>query len=118
MDIIITFDMVWTLLANFSSLNPPPKFFNIHKLRSHFDRALKKIPCPQSLVYGWIGTLMSPEMYILIDSTPFHLNIAPSTVTLAYPIKYNPESVIVPYTRKEKSTIDAKFSLVKNYFDT
>jgi hypothetical protein len=53
-----------------------------------------------------------------VNSTPFHLNIAPSTVTLAYPIKYSPESVIVPYTRKEKSTIDTKFSLVKNYFDT
>ncbi len=61
---------------------------------------------------------MLPEMYILIDPTPFHLNIAPTTATPAYPIKYNPEGVIVPYTCEEKSTIDAKFSMVKNYFET
>jgi hypothetical protein len=54
----------------------------------------------------------------LIDPTPFHLNIAPTTATLAYPIKFNPERVIVPYTLEEKSTIDAKFSMVKNYFKT
>jgi hypothetical protein len=27
-------------------------------------------------------------------------------------------SIIVPYTREEKYTIDAKFSMVKNYFET
>jgi hypothetical protein len=61
---------------------------------------------------------MSPEMYILIDSTPFHLNIAPTTLTPAYQIKHNLEGVMVPYTHKEKSTIDAKYSMVKNYFET
>jgi hypothetical protein len=61
---------------------------------------------------------MSPEMYILIRLTPFHLNIAPTTATLAFPIKYNPEGVLVPYARKEKSPIDTKFSMVKNYFKT
>jgi hypothetical protein len=59
---------------------------------------------------------MPPEMYILIDPTTFHLNIAQKTATPACLIKYNPEGVIVPYTRKEKSTIDAKFSMVENYF--
>jgi hypothetical protein len=106
------------LLANSPSLNPCPNFFNICKLRSHFARALKKIPHPQSPVKGWARAVMSPEMYILIDPTPFHLNIAPTTATLAYPIKYNPEGVIVSYTHEEKSTIDAKFSMVKNYFET
>ncbi len=56
--------------------------------------------------------------YILINPTPFYLNIAPTTATPVYPIKYNPEGVIVLYTRKEKSTIDASFSMVKNYFET
>jgi hypothetical protein len=44
---------------------------------------------------------------------PLHLNIAPTTWTPTYPIKYKPEGTVVPYTRK-KSTIDAKFSMVKN----
>ncbi len=61
---------------------------------------------------------MSPEMYILIVPTPFHLNIASTTTTPAYPIKYKLEGIMVAYTRKEKSTIDAKFSMIKNYFET
>jgi hypothetical protein len=118
MDIIITNDAVQMLLANSLSLNPCPNFFNILELRSHFARALKKIPCFQSPVNGWAGAVMSPEMYILINSNLFHLNIAPTTVTWAYPIKYNPDGAIVPYTRKEKSTINMKFSIIKNYFET
>jgi len=61
---------------------------------------------------------MSPEMYALIDQNTFHLNIAPTTTTPAYPIKVNPEGVNVPYSRKEKSTIDTKFVLKKNYYVT
>jgi hypothetical protein len=118
MDIIIAYDPVWMLLENPPSLNPCPNFFNIRELKSHFARALKKIPCPQSPVFGWAGAVMSPEMYILIDPTPFHLNTAPTTATPAYPIKYNPEGVMVSYTYEEKSTIDTNFSMVKNYFKT
>jgi hypothetical protein len=113
MDIIITYDVVQTLLANSPSLNPCPTFFNIRDLRSCLARALKKIPCPKSPVNGWARAVMSLEMYILIDPTPFHLNIAPTTATPAYPIKYNPEGVIVPYTCEDKTTIDVKFSMVK-----
>jgi hypothetical protein len=66
-------------------------------------------------VNGWARAVMPPERYVLIDLNLFHLNIAPATATPAYPIKYNPDRAIVPYTREEKSTIDAKFSMVKNY---
>ena len=61
---------------------------------------------------------MLPEVYILIDPHPFHLNIAPVTTTPAYPNKFNPDGDLAPYTRDEKSTIDAKFTRVKNYFET
>jgi hypothetical protein len=118
MDIIITYDAVQTLLANPPSLNPRPNFFNICELRSDFARALKKITCPQSPVNGWAGAVMSPEMYVLIDPNLFHLNIAPTTAAPAYPIKYNPDGAVVPYMHEEKSTIDAKISMVKNYFET
>ena len=67
---------------------------------------------------GWTGAVMLPEMYILINPNPFHLNISPVTTTPAYPNKFNPDGVLVPYTRKEKSTIDARFTMVKNYFET
>jgi hypothetical protein len=57
-------------------------------------------------------------MYALIDQNIFHLNIAPTTSTPAYPNKFNPDGVSVPYSREEKSTIDAKFVLRKNYYET
>jgi hypothetical protein len=103
-------------MENPQSLNPHPNFFNICKLKSHSARALKKIPCPQSSVNGWARAVMSPEMYIPIDPTPFHLNILQTTATPAYPIKYNLEGIIVPHMRKKKSVIGTKISMVKNYF--
>ena len=118
MDNIILYDAVWTLLANPPSLNPCRNFFNIHALHNHFAKALNKIPCPQSAVNGWAGIGMSPEMYILIDPNAFHLNIATITSTLAYPKKINPDGDPVCYMHEEKSTIDAKFIRVKNYFET
>ena len=35
-----------------------------------------------------------------------------------YAQKYNPDGALVPYSQEEKSTIDAKFELTKNYFET
>jgi hypothetical protein len=56
---------------------------------------------------------MSPEMYVLINPNLIHLNTTPTTASLAYPIKYNPDKAIVPYRHEEKSTINAKFSTIK-----
>jgi hypothetical protein len=78
MNTIVTYEAVQTLLANPPSINPRPNFFNIRELRSHFAKALKKIPRPQSPVNGWAGAVMSPEMYALIDQNIFHLNIPPT----------------------------------------
>jgi hypothetical protein len=61
---------------------------------------------------------MSPKLFILIDQNPFHLNIAPTTLTPAHPNKFNPDGALVPYMQEEISTIDAKFATVKNYFKT
>ena len=47
-----------------------------------------------------------------------HLNIVPITTTPAYPSKFNPDGDPVPYRREEKSTSDARFAMVKNYFET
>jgi hypothetical protein len=118
MNTVETYEAVQTLLANPPSINPRPNFFNICELRSHFVKALKKIPCPQSPVNGWAGAVMSPQMYALIDQNSFHLNITPTTTTPAYLNKFTPDGVNVPYTREEESTIDAKFVLKKNYYET
>jgi hypothetical protein len=59
---------------------------------------------------------VAPEMYALINPTPFHLNMATKTTTPDYPEKKDANGNIVPYTRKEKSKIGAKFLHAKNYF--
>ena len=118
MNRVVTYEAVRTLLANPPSINPHPNFFNIRELSSHFAKALKKIPCPQSPVNGCAGAVMSPKMYALVDQNAVHLNIAPTTSTPAYPNKFNPDGVSVPYTQEGKSTIDAKFVLKKNYYAT
>jgi hypothetical protein len=61
---------------------------------------------------------MSPEMYALINATPFHLSIMTKTTTPDYPDKLDVQGVSIPYTRKEKSKIDAEFLRAKNYFKT
>jgi hypothetical protein len=61
---------------------------------------------------------MSPEMYALINATPFHLRIATKTTTPDYPDKLDVQGVSIPYMRKEKAKIDAEFLPAKNYFKT
>jgi hypothetical protein len=61
---------------------------------------------------------MSPEMYALINATPFHLRIATKTTTPDYPDKLDVQGVSIPYTCKKKSKIDAEFLRAKNYFET
>ena len=118
MDNFISYDAVQTLFAYPPSLNPHPNFLNIRALWNHFAEALKKIPCSQPAVNGWAGAVVSPEMCILINTNPFHQNIAPVTTTPAHTNEFNPEGVLVPYTCNEKSTINAIFTMVKNYFET
>ncbi len=104
MNTVVTYEAVRMLLANPPSINPRPNFFNICELQSHFARALKKIPCPQSPVNGWPGAVMSPEMYALVDQNVFHLNITPTTTTPSYPIKFNlhsPKPILdIPFCQK------------------
>ena len=104
MDSIISYDSVKVLLVNPPSIEPRPNFFNLQALRTHFARALKRIPCPQSGVDGWAGAIMSPEMYALIDPNAFHLNIATQTTTPDYPDVLDANGNIIPYTREQKST--------------
>ena len=108
------------LLANSPSLNPRCNFFNICALWNHFAKALKNIPCPQSAVTGWVGGCSNVTGDV-------HLDRPQSIPSQHHPGNYNtsiPQQiqswrcVLVPYTPKEKSTIDARFAMVKNYFET
>jgi hypothetical protein len=96
MDTCITYDLIKLLLANPPSIEPRPNFFNLKTLRTHFAR-------PQSSVNGWAGATMSPEMYALIDNTPFCIRIATKTTTPDYLDKLDAQGVSIPYTHEEKS---------------
>ena len=54
-----------------------PDFANIRALRKHFNLALAKLECPQSLVYGWHGMALDPMMYSLIEPNPFVAPVNP-----------------------------------------
>jgi hypothetical protein len=119
MNTVISYDMVKGVLANPPSLDPCPNFFNLRALQRHFAKALKRIPCPQSPINGWSGTVLSPNMYALIDPTPFHLNIAPKTDVANVPPCFLANGVNPhPYSHKEILTISIEFALEKNYVNT
>lgn len=118
-DSIIDYNTVVALLGTPPSLDPRPNFVNLHELRMHVARVLKKLPCPQSAVNGWSGAVMSPPMYALIDGTPFNFNIAPATDVPYFPPIYEADGItLIPYKREQTLSITANFKRAKNYNDT
>jgi hypothetical protein len=119
MNTVISYDTVMGVLVNPPSLDPCPNFFNLRALQSHFAKALKRIPCTQTPINGWSGAVLSPNMYALIDPTPFHLNITPKTDVADFPPHFLADGVTPhPYSCKEILTISTEFALEKNYVNT
>jgi hypothetical protein len=58
-----------------------PDFMSVRALRKHLHAALAKLECPQSCVYGWTGLAMDPNMYTMIENTPFTIPIDPGPTT-------------------------------------
>jgi hypothetical protein len=78
MDTTITYDEVAALIGVIIPLlDPRPNFDCIRVLRRHFERALQRLPCPQSTVLGWKGLVMLRAIYALITATPFRVPINP-----------------------------------------
>lgn len=110
MDTTIKYNAVLAIVANPPSLEPCPNFFNLCELRLHFAQALKKILCPQCDVNVWSGAVMSPIMYALIDVTPFHFNIAPTTDVVDFPPLFAANGITpIPYKREETIRMNAMF---------
>jgi hypothetical protein len=123
MNVIISYDTSMSLLANLPSLDPRPDFFNLRVLQTHFTRALKNVPCPQSAVNGWMGAVLLPAMYALIDTNPFNWNINPRTAVPDFPAHFatlpdGTQRAELPYSSKEILTIMAEHTLDKNYHKT
>jgi hypothetical protein len=122
MDTVINIDEVTTLLASLPSLaNVCPNFENIRVLRRHFERALQRLPCPQSTLHGWKEMVMARELYALLTPNPFRLPNDPGP-NAVYVRPINPLNPVVvpdpsvPLTRTEQATIDTTFARRQNYY--
>ncbi len=120
MDATITYDEVYALVgANVPSLEPRPNFDRIRKLRRHFENALQRLPCPQSIQHGWKGMVMAQNMYALLTTTPFRLPSSPGdTPTYIRATLAGEPPDNTPITRTEQATIDLTFARRKHYFLT
>ena len=77
MDTVISYDEVTALITGLPSLAPRPNFSNIRDLRRHFQRALKRLACPQTAILGWSGLVTPRPLYMLLDPIPFRLPNSP-----------------------------------------
>jgi hypothetical protein len=120
MDLTITFDEVTTLVAaNLPSLEPRPTFERIRTLRRHFERALQRLPCPQSTLHGWKGLVMARELYALLTGlhNPFRIPVDPGAVAIyTRPVVTGQPVDLSPLSRTEQATIDTQFARQKHYF--
>jgi hypothetical protein len=120
MDLTITFDEVTTLVgANIPSLEPRPTFKRIRTLRRHFERALQRLPCPQSTLHGWKGLVMASELYTLLtgQNNPFRAPIDPGAVAIyTRPVVTGQPVDLSPLSRTEQATINTQFARQKHYF--
>ena len=128
MDTIISYDEVAALVANPPTIAPRPNFTNLRNLRRHIQRALMHVSCPQSIILGWAGLIMSRTMYGLLTTSPFRIPTDPGPPRIAIvdaqgdPVldgqgmpTYQAQPAI---GRAEQATIDACFKRAKNYWES
>ncbi len=112
MDATITYDEVATLVGvDIPTLEPRPNFERIRMLCRHFERALQRLPCPQSIQHGWKGMVMARELYALLTTQPFCLPTNPGA-TAIYVRNQLPGQPVnnAPLTRTEQASIDSLFN--------
>jgi hypothetical protein len=80
MDTLITYDEVMGFLKHPPTLAPRPDFTRLHALCTHMNNALKQLGCPQSAIHGWMGLVMDPTMYALLEPIPFAIPVNPGSV--------------------------------------
>ncbi len=118
MDATISYNEVAALVAiNIPTLEPCPNFERIRTLRRHFERALQRLPCPQSVQHGWNGMVMARKLYALLTIQPFRLPTDPGA-TAIYTRSQTPGQPVnnAPLTSTEQAPIDSLFNRRKAYF--
>jgi hypothetical protein len=118
MDATISYDEVAALVGvNIPTLEPRPNFERICTLCQHFERALQRLPCPQSVQDSWKGMVMARELYALLTIQPFRLPTNPGATGI-YIRSQTPGQPVnnAPLTRTEQASIDSLFNRHKAYF--
>ena len=110
MNRIISFEEIHGALKNPPSLNPRPDFLKIRALREFIYNVLKHVSCPQSLIHGWAGLAMDPQMYALIEPNGFVMPPDPGDLP-------NYGGLQFPSTVAMK-TADRIFEMGTNYFSS
>ena len=108
MNRVISFEEIHGALKNPPSLNPRPDFLKIRALREFIYNVLKHVSCPQSLIHGWAGLAMDPQMYALIEPIAFVMPPDPGDLP-------NYGGVQFPSTVAMK-TADRIFEMGSNYY--
>jgi hypothetical protein len=73
-------------------------------------------------VNRWAGTVLAPALYALIDTTPFHWKIKPTTSVPDFPARFalqadGTQGAPLPYSQEEILSITAEHTLKKNYYE-
>jgi hypothetical protein len=84
MDQTIVYDKVEGFLKNPPMLSPCPDFVKKRAMRKHIQRALKQLVSLQSPIQGWLGLVLSPMVYTLLESTPIQSPQYPGNIAI-YP---------------------------------
>jgi hypothetical protein len=118
MDATITYDEVAALVGiNISMLEPRPNFEQIRTLHRHYERALQRLPCPQSIQHGLKGMVMARESYALLTTSPCCLptNMGAVAVYVSSQIPGQPVNN-APLSRMEQASIESLFNRRKHYY--
>ncbi len=118
MNATISYDEVAALAGvNIPTLEPRLNFERICTLCRHFERALQRLPCPQSIQRGWKGMVMACKLYTLLTIQPFCLPTDPGA-TATYIRSQTPGQPVnnAPLMRTEQASIDSLFNCRKAYF--
>jgi hypothetical protein len=108
MDAIIEYDEAVGFLKNPPLLEPRPNFTNICALQKHIMQALVQLSCPQSTIHGWLGLVMDPATYLLLEGAAFIIPPDPG------PTAIFPNGVAVAQTIVKMT--QATFDHDKNYY--
>jgi hypothetical protein len=82
MDHLIKYEDVVEFLKNPPTFSPFPDFAKLRAMQKHMVKAHKQLVCPQSMIHGWLGLVILPMVYALLEPNPFVTPADPGAVVV------------------------------------